>query len=106
MLELTEKHRTAGEVELDFDRLARLGSKINELLARKTKGTVEAYAVLRFLCVYYEEDLGIAFEPQFEEELRNVVKKSLEGAGKEAHNHEHEHCDCSDEDCADHNSKA
>jgi hypothetical protein len=104
VLHLTEKHRTAGEVELDFDRLARLGSKINELLARKTKGTVEAYAVLRFLCVYYEEDLGIAFESQFEEELHKVVKKSLEGDGKEPHYHDHSKC--SDPECSDHNSSS
>jgi len=89
---LSEKHHTAGEVELDFDKLARIGSKINELLTRKTKGSVEAYAVLRFLCVYYEEDLGIAFEPQFEEELRSAVKKSLTGhEGETCHD---EHCDC------------
>lgn len=75
---MTEKRRSAGEVEIDFDRLARLGNKINELLVRKSKGTVEAYAVLRFLCVYYEQDLGIAFQPEFEEELRRVVKKGLE----------------------------
>jgi len=75
---LSEKRRSAGEVEIDFDRLARLGNKINELLVRKSKGTVEAYAVLRFLCVYYEQDLGIAFQPEFEEELRRVVKKGLE----------------------------
>jgi len=80
---MSEKRRAAGEVELDFDKLARIGNKINELLIRKTKGTVEAYAVLRFLCVYYEEDLGIAFEPNFEEELRRVVRKSLEDAEKE-----------------------
>lgn len=80
---MSEKRRAAGEVELDFDKLARIGNKINELLVRKTKGTVEAYAVLRFLCVYYEEDLGIAFEPNFEEELRRVVRKSLEDAEKE-----------------------
>jgi len=80
---MSEKRRAAGEVELDFDKLARIGNKINELLVRKTKGTVEAYAVLRFLCVYYEEDLGIAFEPNFEEELHRVVKKSLEDAEKE-----------------------
>lgn len=75
---MSEKRRSAGEVEIDFDRLARLGNKINELLVRKSKGTVEAYAVLRFLCVYYEQDLGIAFQPEFEEELRRVVKKGLE----------------------------
>jgi hypothetical protein len=80
---MSEKRRAAGEVELDFDKLARTGNKINELLVRKTKGTVEAYAVLRFLCVYYEEDLGIAFEPNFEAELHRVVKKSLEDAEKE-----------------------
>lgn len=75
---MSEKHRAAGEIELDFDRLARLSSKLNELLVRKTKGTAEAYAVLRFLCVWYEEDLGIAFGQEFEEELHRVIKKNLE----------------------------
>ncbi|HTY75435.1 MAG TPA: hypothetical protein VMD05_07715 [Candidatus Nanoarchaeia archaeon] len=79
---MSEKRRAAGQVELDFDKLARIGNKINELLVRKTKGTVEAYAVLRFLCAYYEEDIGISFEPSFEEELHRVVKKSLEDAEK------------------------
>jgi hypothetical protein len=74
-----EKHRSTKEMEIDFDRLARIGNKINELLSRKTKGSAEAYAVLRFLCVYYEQDLGIAFAPEFEEELRKVVIKSIEG---------------------------
>jgi hypothetical protein len=81
---VTEKKRAAKEVEVDFDRLARIGNKINELLSRKTKGAAEAYAVLRFLCVYYEEDLGIAFEPEFEAELRKVVKKSLTGEEENA----------------------
>ncbi len=76
---MSENHRSEKEVDVDFDRLARLGNKINELLVRKTKGAAEAYAVLRFLCVWYEEDLGIAFAPAFEEELRKVVKKSLKG---------------------------
>lgn len=80
---MSEKRRAAGEVELDFDRLSRIGNKINELLVRKTKGTVEAYAVLRFLCVYYEEDIGLSFEPHFEEELHRVVKKGLEDAEKD-----------------------
>ncbi len=77
-MEMSDEHRSTKEVEVDFDRLARLGNKLNELLVRKTKGTAEAYAVLRFLCVWYEEDLGIAFSPEFEEELRNVIKKRLE----------------------------
>jgi hypothetical protein len=80
---VSEKHRSEKEVDIDFDRLARLGNKINELLIRKTKGSAEAYAVLRFLCVWYEEDLGIAFAPAFEDELRKVVKKSLEGGESE-----------------------
>ncbi len=74
---MTEKPLTPGEIELDFDRLARLGSKLNELLCRKTKGSAEAYAVLRFLCVWYEEDLGIAFGPEFEAELHKVIKENL-----------------------------
>jgi hypothetical protein len=77
--QLSEKHLSENQIELDFDKLARVGSKINELLIKRTKGSAEAYAVLRFLCVYYEMDLGIAFHPEFEAELRNVVKKSIEG---------------------------
>jgi hypothetical protein len=76
---MSDKIRASGQVELDFDKLGRVGNKINELLSRKTKSNVESYAVLRFLCVWYEEDLGIKFEPEFEEELRKVVRKSLEG---------------------------
>jgi hypothetical protein len=71
-------------VEIDFDRLGRIGNKINELLCRKTKGSVESYAVLRFLCAWYEEDLGIAFSPEFEAELHRVIKKNLEGGKAEA----------------------
>jgi hypothetical protein len=74
---LSEKHRSKKEVEVDFDRLARIGNKVNELLCRRTKGSAEAYAVLRFLCVYYEEDLGIAFAPEFETELKKVVQQNL-----------------------------
>ncbi|MCW4019292.1 MAG: hypothetical protein NWF00_11545 [Candidatus Bathyarchaeota archaeon] len=80
---MSEKRRSSGEVEVDFDRLGRIGNKINELLCRKTKGAAEAYAVLRFLCVYYEEDLGIAFAPEFEEELHRVIKKLLESQGEQ-----------------------
>jgi hypothetical protein len=80
---VSEKHRSTKEVEVDFDRLARIGNKVNEVLCKRTKGSAEAYAVLRFLCVYYEEDLGIAFAPEFEEELHTVVKKSLEGGESE-----------------------
>ena len=76
---MSEKRRSKKEVEVDFDRLAPIGNKINALLARKTKGSAEAYAVLRFLCVYYEEDLGIAFAPEFEAELKKVVLQSLSG---------------------------
>ena len=76
---MSEKRRSKKEVEVDFDRLARIGNKINALLARKTKGSAEAYAVLRFLCVYYEEDLGIAFAPEFEAELKKVVLQNLSG---------------------------
>ena len=80
---MSDKIRASGQVELDFDRLGRIGNKINELLSRKTKGNVESYAVLRFLSVWYEEDLGIKFEPEFEEELRRVVRNSLEGVKDE-----------------------
>lgn len=75
---MSEKSRVSGEVELDFDRLGRIGNKINELLVRKTKGTTEAYAVLRFLCAWYEEELGITFAPEFDEELHKAIRKSLD----------------------------
>jgi hypothetical protein len=78
LIKVSEKRRSVKEVELDFDKLARLGQKINELLVRKTKGSAEAYAALRFLCVFYEENLGISFGPEFEAELRKVIKKSIQ----------------------------
>jgi hypothetical protein len=83
---MSEENRSSGQVELDFDRLGRIGNKINELLCRKTKGTVESYAVLRFLCAWYEEDVGIKFEPQFEEELKRVVNESLKRQKAEPEN--------------------
>ncbi len=76
---MSEEKPTADEIELDFDKLARVGRKINELLVRKTKGSAEAYAVLRFLCVWYEEDLGIKFQREFEEELHKTIKNNLVG---------------------------
>ena len=79
---MSENNRSPGEIEVDFDRLARIGNKTNELLVRRTKGFAEAYAVLRFLCVWYEEELGISFAPEFEQELHRVVKKSLKGEEK------------------------
>jgi hypothetical protein len=90
----SDNHHSENQIELDFDRLARIGEKVNELLVKRAKGSAEAYAVLRFLCVYYEEELGIAFEPQFEAELRRVVQKSLHDR--------HENCDCGhDHECTD-----
>jgi hypothetical protein len=80
---MSEKPRASNEIEIDFDRLARIGTKLNELLTRKTKGTAEAYAVLRFLCVWYEEDLGIAFAPDFEAELHRVIKENLKDKDRE-----------------------
>jgi hypothetical protein len=79
---VSEKRRETKEIEVDFDRLARISNKVNELLVKRTKGSVEAYGVLRLLCVYYEEDLGISFAPEFEAELRKVVKRSLENKQK------------------------
>ncbi len=76
---MSEKTRSSGEIEVDFEKLARVGSKINELLTRKTRSPAEAYAVLRFLSVYYEKSLGIAFEPEFEAELNRFVDKSIKG---------------------------
>jgi hypothetical protein len=75
---LSEKKHSVKEVDIDFDRLARVGRKVNEVLVRKTKNSAEAYAAMRFLCVYYEESLGIVFQPEFEAELKRVVKQGLE----------------------------
>ncbi len=79
---MTEKHRTENEVEIDFDKIVRVGQKVNDLLVKRTKNSPEAYAVLRFLCLYYEQDLGIVFQPEFEEALKDLVKKSVECGSK------------------------
>jgi hypothetical protein len=81
---MSEEHRTENQIEIDFDKIVRVGQKINELLVKRTKGSPEAYAVLRFLCIYYEQDLGIQFQPEFEEALKSLVKRSLEGTEEPA----------------------
>lgn len=84
MIIVSEKRRAVKEVEIDFDKLARLGQKVNDLLVRKTRSSAEAYASLRFLCVFYEENLGISFGAEFEEELRKVIKKSIQNQSDES----------------------
>ncbi len=76
---LSEKNRSVDETDIDFDRLARVSQKVNDVLVKKTKSIPEAYAALRFMCVYYEQTLGISFMPEFEEELKKVVRKIIEG---------------------------
>ena len=84
---MTEKHRKESEIEIDFDKIVRVGQKVNELLVKRTKGSAEAYAVLRFLCIYYEQDLGIEFQPDFEEALKGLIKKKLESRQEPQHSH-------------------
>jgi hypothetical protein len=79
---LPDEDRSESEIEIDFDKIARVGQKVNELLVKRTKSSAEAYAVLRFLCVYYEQDLCIVFQPEFEEALKNMVKKTLDGSSE------------------------
>ena len=79
-----EKRRLEKEIEIDFVKIARVGNKVNELLARKTSNSAEAYAVLRFLCILYEQKTGISFQPEFEEELKKMVIRSIEGKSDSA----------------------
>lgn len=74
-----EKKRSVDEVDLDFSRLARISQKVNDVLVKKTKNIPEAYATLRFMCVYYEQTVGISFMPEFEEELKRVIRESMKG---------------------------
>jgi len=79
VIELSEKNRSVNEVDIDFDRLARISQKVNGVLVKRTKSIPEAYAALRFMCVYYEQTLGITFMPEFEEELKSVIRRIIEG---------------------------
>ena len=76
---MSDKRRFEKQVEIDFAKIARIGNKVNEMIARKAESSAEAYAVLRFLCVLYEQKTGISFQPEFEEELRKMVIRSIEG---------------------------
>ncbi len=78
MIKVSKNPSSINQVDIDFDKIARIGQKVNELLIRKTKNSPEAYATLRFLCVYYEMALGIEFMSDFEEELKKAIKKSLD----------------------------
>ena len=81
---MSEKRRLEKEIEIDFVKIARIGNKVNELLARKASNSAEAYAVLRFLCILYEQKTGISFQPEFEEELKKMVIRSIEGKSDSA----------------------
>ena len=80
MVNLSDKKRSVDEVDIDFDRIARISQKVNELLVKRTSSIPEAYATLRFMCVYYEQTLGITFMAEFENELKNVIRKIIDGS--------------------------
>jgi len=83
---LSEKNRSVDEVDIDFDRLARISQKVNAVLVKKTNSIPEAYAALRFMCVYYEQTLGITFMPEFEEELKRIIRTIIDGPKDSADN--------------------
>jgi hypothetical protein len=35
------------------------------------------------MCAYYEEDLGLEFEPEFEMELHRVVRENLQACAEQ-----------------------
>ena len=56
------------DVPLDVNKMSRLGKKIIDLLMRKTKNPVEAYAILLILKTIIEEEMGFN-----EEDFKSLI---------------------------------
>jgi hypothetical protein len=65
------------ETHTNFGKTLRLSPKVFRLLMKKTRNIGEAYDVLRFLCVYYEEAYGCELISPSDTELRLMVRDVL-----------------------------
>ena len=59
--------------EINFDKLIRVGVKVQDLLARKVKNPIHVYLLLKLLCLSFEEYVGFRLEPKEESVLRRML---------------------------------
>ncbi len=67
------KNNESARIPIDLAKIFRVGSKINQILQKKTRNGAECYAVIRFLCIFYEEHLGVSLPPELEADVRKSV---------------------------------
>ena len=64
--------------EVDFGKLFRVGSKVNDLIVRKIKKPTHAYLLLKLLCIFFEENFGFRLKAEDENKLRKMLVEESE----------------------------
>jgi len=64
--------------DIDFDKIFRVGQKVNELIERKIKKPFEIYLLLKFLMVNCEHSLGIKLSPEDEEKIKQMLTEEYD----------------------------
>ncbi len=68
-----ETEKKTRMITIDFNKVGLIGVKVAELLSKRTKDPIEAYVILRWLCINFEATYGFQLDPQQEDELRKMA---------------------------------
>jgi hypothetical protein len=58
--------------QIDFDKLCRVGKKVQDFVFRKIDDPIEIYLLLKILCLSLEKNLGIKFDPNEEQKFKEM----------------------------------
>jgi hypothetical protein len=76
---MSEESKSEG-IAIDLPRLGRVCVKVVDLLGRRTRSPIEAYLVLKLLCLTFEADLDIQLETEEESKLRRLAAPKVENS--------------------------
>ena len=64
------------DVELDIDATLHVADKVTDLLDTNIKEPFKRYLVARLISILYEEAWNFSLDPEFEDKVRKIAKKS------------------------------
>jgi len=62
---------------VDLDKICRVGDKVRILIRRKIKNPIEAYLVLKLLCMSFEDVVGFSLDFEEESKLRKMFVEEI-----------------------------
>ncbi|NLD51234.1 MAG: hypothetical protein GX660_29205 [Clostridiaceae bacterium] len=65
-------HMDIEETDIDFDKLCRVGKKVQLFLFRKIDDPIGIYLLLKILCFSFEETCGYRLDPNEEQKIRQM----------------------------------